>query len=308
MIRLGTLIVFLSSWLLPAYAQTMEDLQRAVKERDAKIRELQQRLQAADQAPDDDDELNRALERTLVQQGAMVLSSGRFELSPQLSYAHWDTDRSTFRDEWDGVLSFRGGFGRGWQAQVAVPYVHLSTASDSGSGLGDISLSLSKELRREGGLWPGVLASVGWLARTGNDGLDGGVPTGGGFNVLQTSVTATKRADPLVYFAGLSYSLPQPREVAGARLEPGKSSGLRGGAVLAATPYTSVNAGLNLAFVGAARVDGQRISDSDTTLGTLQLGLSSILTGRVMLNLSGEFRVSGPVPNFRLTIAFPIRF
>ena len=289
-----------------AQAQTVEELQRQLKERDARILELTDALEG--KSSPEDEELSRALERTLVQQGAMVLPAGTFELEPQFSYAHWDADRGPFRDEWDAALAFRAGFGRGWQFQAAVPYVHLSTATDSASGIGDASFSIAKQLRYEDGRWPAILASVTWLANTGKDGFDGSVPTGGGFNVLQGALTATKRADPLVYFGGISYSAPQSREISGIQVEPGDAVGLRGGAVLAATPHTSVNAGLNLGFVGASRVGGERVSDSDTVLGTFELGFGAVLGRRVMLNFSGQFRVSGPVPNFRLVLAVPIRF
>jgi hypothetical protein len=84
--------------------------------------------------------------------------------------------------------------------------------------------------------------------------------------------------------------------------------GLRGGAILAATPETSVNVGLNLGFVSAARANGERVPDSDAVLGTFQLGFGTLLTRRLMLNVSGEFRTAGPVPNFRLVLGLPIRF
>ena len=54
-----------------AQAQTVEELQRRLKERDAKIQELSAALEG--KSGPEDEELNRALERTLVQQGAMVL-------------------------------------------------------------------------------------------------------------------------------------------------------------------------------------------------------------------------------------------
>jgi uncharacterized protein (AIM24 family) len=122
------------------------------------------------------------------------------------------------------------------------------------------------------------------------------------------ALTAVKRHDPLVYFGGVSYAAPRSREIAGVRIQPGNTVGLRGGAVLAATPETSVNVGLNLGFAAATRVDGQRLSDSDGALGTLQLGFGTVITRSVMLNVSGEFRVSGAAPNVRLVLGLPIRF
>ena len=292
-----------------AKAQSVEELQRSLRERDAKIRELSERLEALEKKPEpEDEELNRALERTLVQQGALVLPARNYEFEPQLAYAHWDRDRGPFRSEWDSGFAFRAGVGWQSQFQIRVPYVHVASDTDSATGLGDISLAATRQFAREDGLRPGLFATLGWLAHTGGDAFGGGVPTGGGFNVPQAALTAVKRRDPLVYFGGLSYAAPRAREVAGVRLDPGHTWGVRGGAVLAATPETSVNVGLNLGFVSAARVNGERLSGSDSVLGTFQLGFGTMLTRSLMLNVSGEFRSSGPVPNFRLILGLPIRF
>src|SRR6266850_1021696 len=157
-----------------AQPETVEELQRLLRERDAKIRELSEALEKS--APEEDEELNRALERTLVQQGALLLPAGSYELQPQFSYAHWDKDRGPFRYEWDAGLAFRAGIGREWQIQVGVPYVHLATSSGSASDIGDIGLSIAKQLAREEGGRPAILASAGWIARTGRDGFAGEVP------------------------------------------------------------------------------------------------------------------------------------
>lgn len=301
-------LVALLAWAAGlAQAQTTEDLQRQVKERDAKIRELTARLEAQ-KKPEDDDELNRALERTLVQQGAMVLPARVYEIEPQLSYAHWDKDRGPFRYVWNAALNARAGIGWDSQLEVRVPYVHAATPTDSASELGDVSFAAVKQLAQEGRGRPALLVSIGWVTHTGQDAFGGQVPTGSGFNVPQASLTAVKRDDPLVYFGSLSYSAPRGRDINGVRVELGDAVGVRGGAALAATPHSSVNVGLNLASVAASRVEGQRVSDSDTVLGTLELGFATVLSRRVMLNVGGEFRVSGPVANFRLVLGLPIRF
>jgi hypothetical protein len=291
----------------PSHGQSTEELQQLLKERDAEIRALRDRL-AALEKPEADDELSRALERTLIQQGALVLPARTYEVEPQIAYAHWDRDRGPLRYEWDGEVALRAGIGWQSQVQLRIPYVHAATATDSVTGLGDVSLQVLKQLTREEGLRPGLFASLGWLSRTGKDSLSGGVPAGGGFNVPQVALTAVKRHDPLVYFGGVSYATPRPREVAGLRVQPGNTVGVRGGAVLAATPDTSVNVGLNLGFGGATQVNGERISDSDTVSATLQLGFGTVLSRSMMLNVSGEFRVSGVAPNFRLVLGLPIRF
>lgn len=295
-----------------ALAQSADELKREIERRDAEIRRLQERLEAAERKPADtqpeDDELNRALERTLVQEGLLVLPRGRFELQPQASYAHWDTDRGALRYQWDASLTARAGVGWETQLQMTVPYLHVATSTDSTTDLGDLSISATRQLAPERRNTPAVLASLGWVARTGQDPFSGRVPTGSGFNVLQAGVSVLKRADPLVYYGGATYSLPQAQDYGGRRLEPGTSIGVRAGSALAATPYTSVNLAVNLTFQGAAQIDGQRVPDSDTVLGTLQVGFGTLLSRSVMLNLGGEFRFSGPVPNFRLTVGLPFRF
>lgn len=302
------LVALLALLAQAAGAQTNEELQRLLKEREAKIRELNAKLEALEKKPEDDDELNRALERTLVQQGAMVLPARTYELEPQLSYVHWDRDRASLRYVWTAALTARAGVGWDSSLEARVPYVHAATVTDSATELGDVSLAITKQLAREERGRPGVLVAFGWLTHTGQDAFGGRVPTGSGFSTPQAAVTLVKRDDPLVYFGSLSYAAPRARVVGGARVQPGDVVGLRAGAALAAAPHSSVNVAVNISSVAAARVDGQRVPDSDTVMGTLEIGFGTVLSRRVMLNLGGEFRVSGPVPNFRLVLGLPIRF
>lgn len=211
------------------------------------------------------------------------------------------------RAAWDAALAFRAGLGWQSQLQVHVPYVHAAAATESTTALGDVSLSFLKQLARDEGRRPGLFATLGWVSGTGKDGFDGHLPTGG-FDIAQAGLTAVKRHDPLAYFTGVSYSVPRSREISGVDVRPGNATGLRGGAVLAATPETSVNVGLNLSFAAASRVNGERVADSDSLLGTLKLGFGTVLSRSGMLNVSGEFRVSGNVPNLRLVLGLPIRF
>jgi len=291
-----------------ASAQSVEDLQRQLKERDAKIRELSERIEALEKKAEPDDELNRALERTLVQQGALLLRQGVYEVQPQLGYSHWDKDRSALHHQTDLSLGARVGLPWDAQFQVRVPYVHVATAAGSATALGDIDLALSRQLGREDGYWPGTFVALGWTSRTGRDGFDGSVPTGGGFNVLQAALTAVKRQDPMVYYGTLSYADPRARVLEGSRVDPGSTTGLRFGGILAATPETSISLGVDLGFVGDSRVDGQPVPGTDAVLGTLQIGFAAIVTRSLMFSLNGDFRFSGNVPNFRLTLALPIRF
>lgn len=327
MIRIAAAAALLLGALGAARAQSVEELKRAISERDAIILELKQKIEALERgaapravpapgapapapaaATAEDDELGRALERTLVQQGGLLLRAATYELQPEASYAHWDRSRGPLRRTAGAALSLRAGLPWESQFQLRVPYLRVTTASGSASDWGDIDLSLSKQLAREAPGRPGLIASVGWTGRTGEDGFGGGVPTGSGFNVLQAGLTAVKRSDPLMLYGGISYAAPLSRQVSGNKVAPGDTFGLRLGTILAASPDTAVNLGLNLGFVRPTRLNGQSVADSDTVLGTLQIGVGTILTRDLLLNVAGEFRVAGNVPNFRLTVTLPIRF
>ena len=307
-----------------AHAQSVEELKRAIAERDAVILELKQKLEALERgkapragpaqaaraapAADDDEELGRALERTLVQQGGLLLRAGTYELQPEASYANWDPARGAARYVASAALSLRAGLPWESQFQLRVPYVHVSTATGSATALGDIDLAFSKQLLREipGSL--GLVGSLGWTARTGRDGFGGGIATSGGFHVPQAALTAVRRSDPLMLYGGASYAAPLSRQVSGVKIAPGNTFGLRLGTILAASPDTAVNLGLNLGFPRVTRLNGQAVADSDTVFGTLQIGVGTVLSGNVLLNVSGELRVTGNVPNFRLGVSLPIRF
>jgi hypothetical protein len=295
----------------PSDAQTLEEWQRLLRERDVEIEALRHRVRALerDLAPEgEDDEPDRALERTLVQQGAMVLRPGSFEVEPHLSYAHWDRRRSALRHVSEATISFRGGIGWDSQFQVRIPYVHVSTSVGSADGLGDVDFSLSKQLRRETVAWPGLVAALGWIGRTGEDGFETQIPTGSGFHIPYASLTAVKRRDPLVFYGGMSFASPRNRTVSGVTVAPGDSVGLRLGSLLAASPNSSVIIGLNVTSVGATRLNGQRVPESDAVLGTLQIGFGTILSRRSILNVTGEFGLTAGVPDFRVNVALPIRF
>lgn len=315
-----------------ASAQSVEELRQGIAERDATIRELRERIKVlegvedpgsglAANAPADprpardesataaeDEELSRALERTLVQQGGLLLPPGSYELQPEASYAHWDKSRGPLRRESVAALTLRAGLPWESQFQVRVPYVHTVVAGGSAAGLGDIDLSLSRQLAQEKAGWPGLVGSIGWSARTGRENFSGGAATGSGFNVLHGDLTAIKRHDPLMFYGGVSYASAFARRISGVDTAPGDSLGLRLGGVLAASPDVAVNIGLNLGFVRPVRFNGQPLPDSDTVIGTLQIGVGTVLTRSMLLNVSTDLRITGRVPDFRLGASLPIRF
>jgi hypothetical protein len=59
--------------------------------------------------PSDDQELERALERTLVREGALVLPTWGFQATPQFSYTHWDKIQDPFiSNTYSGAIGRHG--------------------------------------------------------------------------------------------------------------------------------------------------------------------------------------------------------
>src|SRR6266478_2067572 len=125
---------------------------------------------------------------------------------------------------------------------------------------------------------------------------------------FQAGVTASKRLDPLVAFLGVSYFSSASRDIAGTTFNPSDIVGLRSGISLAVSPATSVTVGTSFAYLTNVHAEDFVVPNSDRVLSTVDLGLSTIVWQRTLLNVTGQFGVTGHVPEFRLITSLPVRF
>jgi hypothetical protein len=170
------------------------------------------------------------------------------------------------------------------------------------AGLGDINLSLAKGLLRERGWRPDLVGRIEWDTDTGR--TDDGIALGSGFHELTGSLTAAKRQDPLVFVGTVSYGTSL--EAGG--VDPGDRVGLSLGAVLAASPETSLRFFLAQGFAREAEVDGQEVEGSDRVGASLVLGASSALPWRTLLDVSVGVGLTGAAPDYSLNVSLPVRF
>jgi hypothetical protein len=346
----------------------VQELERRLEQRDQVIRELLQRVEVLEQrlgidhhaaAPGDEaaepspprraraagqataegapgtvvvDERSaeRALERSLTQEGALLLSTGVLEIEPGFSYARredgspsivtsgnqlqiGETGRNA--DTLTGDLALRLGlpwdsqleFGipyrwRGIESVTRVGFAPTSVSHRSGAALGDVRLGLAKTLLHEG-LWrPDLVGRVTWDTATGSR-SDNGVGLGGGFNELRGSLTAIKRQDPLVFIGGLSYQY----SFQSGRIRPGTTYAANFGSFLALSPETSLHFLLDWAYQGETRLDGSRVAGSDRTFGTFLLGGSTLLARGTLLNFSVGIGLTGDADDWSVSLSLPIR-
>ena len=282
----------------PAQAQatsvtpTVEELQRKLDERDAIIADLLRRVGALERAAaatpaevtpppkqgkevaaptvpaprakigaievTKEEEVERALERALVQVGALLLPVGTAQIEPNFSYIRQQVDTPVFftqegeqflaadevrRDTLEASLTLRAGLPFDSQLELDVPYRYSNESTVTrvlfaarleeerdASGFGDVSVGLAKTLLRERGWWPDLIGRVQWDTNTGK--TEDGISLGTGFHEIRGSLTAVKRQDPLVFVGGVSYETPFER----GGVDPGAKIGFSIGTVLAASP------------------------------------------------------------------------
>jgi hypothetical protein len=278
-----------------------------------------------------EDESARALERTLVREGGLVLPKGAIEVEPRLQYTYRGAeglriatlggvpqlvDQDVKRDDLEASLGVRVGLPGSFQAEVRLPYARLRetrvsasafSESERASGWGDLELGLTKQLIVADRGRLGVLGSLHWKSVSGQHEL-GRLSPGSGFPQLQAALTAVKRQDPLVFFATASYSRIFERQRSGVDVDPGDAIGIKAGTLLAASPDTSLRTALDLSRAGRTHVAGTAVPGSDATVGLLELGLSTLLTRRTLLDVNVGIGITPDAPDFRVRLAVPIRF
>jgi len=278
-----------------------------------------------------EDEAARALERTLVRSGGLVLPKGAWEIEPHLQYSYRGSDQLRIvvvngvaqvaqedrkRDEVEASIGLRAGLPFSMQAELRIPYVWLreeratrgaNTESARTSGLGDLEIGLTAQLANEMRGRPALLASIRATLTTGDHDF-GQLSRSSGFPQIQAALTAVKRQDPLVFFGALTYARVFERAHGGADVDPGDVFGVKVGTLLAASPETSLRAGLELQRSGRTTVSGASVGGSDTTVAVLELGLATLISARTLFDLQFGVGVTPDAPDFRLRVSLPVRF
>jgi hypothetical protein len=313
----------------PLFAQDLEELKQRLLQKEAEVEALRTRIQllerqltlrqatqpaSPEEANPDDQDINRALERSLVREGGLVLPPKTFEFEPNFVYSHTTIDDFR-RDAFGPGLTFRAGLPWRSQLEVALPYVvehrRSSGVYTDASGIGDLSLTLSHQLLAERPFVPGLIGGFAYQAATGKNTIfESATPValGTGFDAVQAFLTAVKRVDPLVFFGTYTFSHNIADEKAGVEVDPGNSHSLRFGTILATSPTTSLRAVFNWALFDTTTYGGSPIAGSDTPYGLLELGGSVVLGERTALDVAVGAGLTRNAPDFRISVALPIRF
>jgi len=368
--KIAGLVSLLFTFAYPIHAEeeslSATDLQAQLAQRDAVIIELQQSLRELRQrvvdvermlqlkvdngstakaavvsdpsAEQEDssrlvvDELaaERALERTLVQAGALLLPGGAIELVPALSVTVGEFDFPVTADLGSGIesasvnieredidLSLTARFGLPFDSQfeIGLPYRSVSETTrlsiggipsgetdQTGSGTGDITVGFSKTLLRESGFRPDIIGRIAWGSGQGDE-TDDGVFLGGGFESIGGSLSFVKRQDPLALLFSVGYrGIRESDEIA-----PGDEFILSFGAALAVSPESSLFGSITQRSRSKTKISGEAIVGSDIDAVAMNFGLSTILSRGALLTLFSEIGMSADAPDYALGFTLPIR-
>lgn len=270
-----------------------------------------------------------ALERALVQTGALLLRPGKFEFVPsetvQLNHVSrpdqvvrtstgallvtQDMQRSTLLETqallrvglpWDSQIEFSTSFDHtSLTTNERISGGFLGSSSINGSGLGDSSITVIKQIHKEGDWLPGL-----FISGTGNIGQQNhGLALGSGYDWLRGSITAVKRQDPLVFTAGFSYQT----DFSYHGLEPGDQYTPSLGMLFAISPETSLQFGQQVTFAKDLKLRGATVPGSSQVEAAFQAGVLSILAPGLVVDLSAAVGETPDAPDLTVQFALPIR-
>jgi len=325
-----------------------EQLHQQIEKRDAIIIDLLRRVVALERqlavtrpdelqkpAPDPskpvkdttpvDEEINRALERSLVREGGMVLPKGSIEFEPRFLYSYRGSNalqieqlngqetvalQNAKRDTFDVSGIVRMGLPWTSQIDLRLPFIisrqEVATAGTTQSkrwhsGLGDIELGFTKQLLEEKGSLPGLLTAFSWKSNTGNNNI------GSGFHALQGALSAVKRQDPLAFFGTVAHSWSLSGRRLGNDVDLGNTLGLRMGTLLATSPETSLRVAFEVNRSGEIKLNRRNIPGSSTNLALFQFGLSTIILRRTLLDVKLDIGLTPDSPDFQFGVSLPVR-
>ena len=262
----------------------------------------------------------RALERTLVATGNLLVPKGFAEVEPLFSYTRRELPTQVVfnvnRNELSWALDMR--FGLPWESQfeIVLPYnLAQQQVIDNrlvpprqflnswGNSFGDLTVGLAKTFVHESGWIPDMLARVNYEIPTGPENSNG-VPLTSRRSLLALSLTATKRQDPLVFVATGGYTKSfQTRQ-----MDLGDQINFLTGVFLATSPETSLRAVLQNNFVQDIRLDDITFRGSDTVQSILTFGASSILGRGILVDLQAGIGLTTSAPKYTVILSGTYRF
>ncbi len=282
-----------------------------------------------------------SIERTLVQKGSILLPKGRLQFEPSLTYAHSSSNRlyidgfsilpvlvvgdisteKVQRDVFINTWTFKYGLRHNLQTEVRVPvrfeYDRITNTdsttfdqTDNKGGLGDIQVSVSRQIGWEHGLIPDLVANLSVKSNTGDEPYNTDIALGTGHWAVSGALVAAKASDPAVIFGSLNYTYNIPRsdiENYG-KIDPGDSIGYSLGTAIALSYQTAINFSFDHSITDKMVRNGQKVPGSFLNAANFKTGFNWALNERASVDCSLSFGLTQDSPDFTFELRFPYNF
>ena len=274
-----------------------------------------------------EEDAERALERTLVATGNLLVPSGFAEAEPLFSYTRRETPAlagttnglapfNLNRNEFSWALDLR--FGLPWESQfgIGVPYNLVQQQITDGlvtppqqvsnrwaNSFGDLTVGVAKTFVHESGWVPDVLGRLTYEIPTGPLSSNQ-VPLPSGQSKLSPTLTLLKRQDPLVFVATGGYT----KAFQSSQINPGDQINFQTGAFLATSPETTLGGVLQQNFLQNTTINDVTFKGSNSVQSILTFGASTILGRGVLVDLQVGFGLTNTAPKYSVILSSTYRF
>jgi hypothetical protein len=282
-----------------------------------------------------------SIERTLVQKGSILLPKGKLQFEPSLTYAHFSSNRINIngfsilpilvvgdintekvkRDVFIHTWAFKYGLLHNLQTEVRVPgrfeYDRITNTdsttydqTDSKGGLGDIQVSMSRQIGWEHGLMPDLVASVSVKSNTGDEPYNTDIALGTGHWAVSGALVAAKASDPAVVFGSINYTYNIPRsdiEDYG-KIDPGDSIGYSLGTAIALSYQTAINFSFDHTVTSKMNRNGHDVPGSFQNAANFKSGFNWALSERASMDFAVSLGLTTDAPDMTFEVRFPYSF
>ena len=267
-----------------------------------------------------EDDAERALERTLVATGNLLVPYGFAEVEPLFGYTRRESPNLVIsevnRNEFTWALDLRLGLPWESQFEIGVPYNLVQqqvtdisvapvqqTSNRWANSFGDLTVGLAKTFVHESGWIPDVLGRITYEIPTGPISSNQ-VPLLSGQSKLTPSLTLLKRQDPLVFVATGGYT----KAFQSSQINPGDQINFQTGAFLATSPETTLRGILQQNFLQDTTINDVTFKGSNSVQSILTFGASTILGRGLLADLQVGFGLTNAAPKYSVILSTTYRF
>jgi len=168
----------------------------------------------------------------------------------------------------------------------------------SNSNLGDIGVTLLKTIAKEKGRRPDLIARLSIDFDTGKTNSAG---LGSGSEAVEYTLGlgATKRQDPLVFSYQLTHTISETKDDL---FRAGDVTELSLGAILAASPYTSIKLSFSQSVIGKSTIEGEKIDQLNRAPASVSLGTSSVIGRSTFIYSDVTIGLNDSANDYRVSI------